>query len=218
MHPVIPYERQQSPKPSRPLWDDVLITFEPDAMFVKAKTYDRQHGRHGHFLIAYDKLVMLLDGLGSLVDYDEDCGNYVKIIREIGSLHFCFTWLNYCSNDQVNGFRQIVIVPLPIIQQALEGATPVKYLYISQAKKTKINAFPATRTVHELQKHKRIRRAFSKAMRDCFCWPEDIITLYRDGAFNFYFTTKSGFPKNGGLILHGGTKHGYPYIYYSVHT
>lgn len=66
------------------------------------------------------------------------------------------------------------------------------------------------------------RHALRKAMKNCFQWDGDKVTLYPDRGEDFYFTTKSGYPRNGGLVLHHTevrTKAGIKArCYYSIHT
>lgn len=198
--------------------NNVLVTMSTDESFIGIRTYDRQHGSRGRFLIARSKLRRLLDEAGALTICDEDCGDYVKITRQRESLHFSFTWLSTNSDWSVTGFRQDILVPNLKIRLMLDWLDSVKHLYIPMVPTASIISTPAASTIREIMKDKRVRRAFSKAMRDCFRWPKDEITLYRDGKYSFFFTTRSGYPKNGGLILHESERDGHPYIYYSVHT
>ena len=92
------------------------------------------------------------------------------------------------------------------------------YLYIPPEPCARIITGHAARTIREIVKDKQKRRALSKGLRDCFRWANETVTLYPDGKDSFFFTTKSGCPKNGGLILHEGVRHGYPCLYYCVHT
>ncbi len=199
------------------LKNDVLVTMSADKEFVGIKTYDRKHGSRGRFLISRSTISELLEA-SKTTKYESDCGDYAKITRLDSQLLFSFTWLNYDGSGNVMGFRQDVTIPVFKLYLALEWAESVKHLYIPQAAHAKIDARPAASTIRKVVKEKRVRRAFSKAMRDCFCWAGDTVTLYKEGEESFFFTTSSGYPKCGGLILHGGSKDGHPYIYYSVHT
>lgn len=198
--------------------DDVLVTISADKRFMGIKTYDRKHGTRGRFLVNRSVIGELLDAPKGAVRYESDCGDYAMITRLDNSLQFSFAWLNTYGDGNVRGFRQNITVPLLKIRLALDFSESVKHLYIPASPQATIDARPAAATIHKIVQEKRKRRAFSKAMQDCFRWPGDTVTLYRDGGYNFFFTTVSGFPKNGGLILHEGTKNGHPYIYYSVHT
>ena len=133
-------------------------------------------------------------------------------------MHFRFTWLSSYGDRSVKGFQQDVVIPIQLVRSLLELDRDFRYLYIPPQPKAKIDISHAARTIQKIAMDKLLRHAFSKAMRDCFAWPGEGVTLYSDGQYGFYFTTRSGCPQNGGLILHKGQKLGYPYVYYSVHT
>ena len=200
------------------LLNHVLVTLSADEEFVRMKTYDRKHGGKGRFLINRITIKRLLEELKSPAHYDSDCGNYAAIIRLENSLKFCFVWLDDYSDGTVEGFRQNLTVPLSKIRPVLYWSESVKHLYIPPDPTARIIAAPAAEIIHGIVKNRLLRRAFSKAMRDSFRWPGEEVTLFPDGRYSFCFTTKSGFPKIGGLILHEGLKNGYPYLYYSIHT
>ena len=204
--------------PPKELPKNVLVTMSADKNFVGIKTYDRQHGTRGRFLANRSVIDELLDAPKGAVRYESDCGDYAMITRLEDSLLFNIAWLNYSSNGDVKGFRQDFTVPFLKLRLALDFSESVTHLYIPTPPKATIDARPAAATIQRIAQVKRNRRAFTKAMRDSFHWPGDTVTLYRDGGYDFFFTTASGFPKNGGLILHQGEREGYPYIYYSVHT
>ena len=204
---------------SNALFPSVLVKLVDSTLFIGVKTYDRAHGGHGRFMISKTTLRQLLDAPIGESQYESDCGDYVKIIRLKDSLHFSFAWLSTFSNGNVSGFRQDITVPLSKVQLVLDSSETQKHLYIPVKHSARIEASPvAAKMIRRIAEDKRLRRAFSKAMRDCFNWPGDHITLHKDGKYSFYFTTESGFPKCGGLILHEGERDGHPYIYYSVHT
>ena len=197
---------------------NVLVKLVQSNQFFGVKTYCRKHGSHGRFLICQSTLQKLLDELVGSTKYESDCGDYVQITRLADSLQFSFAWLNTYSDGSIKGIRQDITIPLLKIRLVLDWMEEQKYLYIPPIPTATVDAHPAAATIREIIQNKRVRRAFSKAMRDCFRWPGETVTLYRDGGYNFFFTTASGFPKNGGLILHEGEREGHPYIYYSVHT
>lgn len=198
--------------------NDILVSISADESFMGLKTYDRQHGTRGRFLANRSVIDELLDAPKGAVRYESDCGDYAMITRLEDSLLFNIAWLNYSGNGDVKGFRQDFTIPFLKLRLALDFSESVKHLYIPTPPKATIDARPAAATIHRIVQYKRKRRAFTKAMRDCFHWPGDTVTLYHDGGYDFFFTTVSGFPKNGGLILHQGEREGYPYIYYSIHT
>ena len=216
------WEVEKPPTPEKSAWQEpspnVLVTLVKSNQFIGVKTYCRKHGSHGRFLINQISLRQLLDGPVGAECYESDCGDYVKITRMENSLHFSFAWLNTYGDGSVKGIRQDITVPMLTVRLVLDWSEEQKYLYIPPTSTAVIDARPAAGTIRKIVKDKRLRRAFAKAMRDCFRWPGDEVTLYPDGNHSFFFTTKSGFPKNGGLILHESIKDGHKYVYYSVHT
>lgn len=212
----------ETPQPQKQHWHtpspNVLVKFTRSGEFVGVKTYSRQLGSHGRFLIYHKTLQLLMDDSAGLTKYEEDCGDYVKIVRLKDAMQFSFAWLNTYGDGSIKGIRQELTIPLSVIRLALNSSEMQRYLYSPPPRIAAIDARPAADTLHEIMQDKQIRRAFSKAMRDCFRWPGEHVTLYRDGKYSFYFVTRSGFPKCGGLILHEGEQNGRLYFSYSVHT
>lgn len=197
----------------------VKLSVDGGGDFIGIKTYDHIHRSCGRFLFARDTISQILDKPSGATHCDADCGHYAEIQRIGDHLWFRITWLNLYSDGTVKGFRQMFAVPLRTIRSLLISGKQAKLLYIPVHAPASIQASPlASETIRKFAHNKRIRRAFSKAMRDCFNWPGDLVMLHRDGEYSFYFTTRSGIPRCGGLILHESRKNGYPYIYYSVHT
>lgn len=197
---------------------NVMVKLKQSNQFIGVKTYCRKHGSRGRFLIFSETLWQLIGSSVGETRLEEDCGNFVRIARRENDLYFAFTWLSIYGDGSVEGFKQDITVPIRTVKSALESGEMVKYLYIPPKAVATVDASRASSTIARIVENKRVRRAFSKAMRDCFQWRGDKITLYRDGKYGFYFATESGFPKSGGLILHEGTKNGRAYVYYSVHT
>lgn len=197
---------------------NVLVKLVSSSQFIGVKTSCRKYGSHGRFLISKDTLQQLMEAPVGSTRYESDCGDYVHITRLNDSLQFSFAWLNTNKDGSITGIRQDIVIPFFQIQLVLDYSEEQKYLYIPPEPAAAVDARPAAAAIHEIAQDKRLRRAFTKAMRDCFRWPGEHVTLYRDGKSSFYFTTASGFPKCGGLILHEGECEGYPYVYYSVHT
>ncbi len=185
---------------------------------LRFRTYDRSHGERGRFFILKDRLERLLDKGDGAVDYDSDCGNYVEILHNKDRFCFRFIWLTLYGDDSVKGFQQVFEIPDRIIRSCLESGQSARFLYNPVRQPCRIDASRAAATMSEITRDKHLRRAFSKAMRDCMNWPGETVTLYRDFGNSFYFSTRSGYPKCGGLVLHHSTREGHPCIYYSVHT
>ena len=196
----------------------ILVKMDYDRGYVGIRTVDHAHSSSKRFLIADHLLSRVFDeqATGSLCDYD--LGNFVKVWRNAGMIKFRFVWLQSFSDNSVRGYEQLVSVPEEKIAELLDIHTPFRYLFKLPPQSAKIDTTEAQVTLKRIQQNKRVKRALSKALRSCFQWQGDIVYLFNDGNYDFFFTTDSGFPKNGGLILHHGTRGDYPYVRYSVHT
>ena len=199
--------------------EDVLVkmTYESSG-FVAFRTYERSFGSRGRFLIVDKLLEEAIVGLEGCPFYDSDCGNYVEFTKDGDYLKISFLWLSTKSGRFFSGMKQHVMIPISVLEQTLFLHTPMRCLCRVPPNPAKIDATRASRTLKRILPDKQKRHAFSKAMRDCFNWRGDTVYLSDDGGNDFYFTTESGFPKNGGLILHCGKREGHDCIYYSVHT
>ncbi len=189
-----------------------------DRGFIGIKTVDRKHHSSMRFLIADQLLHRVLNDPKEKSALDTDCGNFAEIWCHKGKLNLRLIWLNSFPDASVSGFVQNVSVPEAKVAELLEIHTPIRYLYKPPPRSARIDIGRAEATLRRILQDKRTKRAFVKAMRDCFQWQEDTVHLFSDGNYDFFFTTESGFPKNGGLILHRGSRNRYACIYYSVHT
>ena len=198
--------------------DSVLIKLDYDRGYAGVKTIDRPHHGSVRFLIADELLRNVVKDKKGKSFFEADCGNFVEIWKQQSIVNFRFVWLGSYPENSVRGYVQYVSVPEDKIAGLLDTHAPLRYLYKPPPRSARIDAARAQATLLRILRHKRIRRAFSKAMRDCFAWPEEEITLMDDGSYNFYFVTKSGFPRNGGLILSECSRLGHHCFYYSVHT
>ena len=198
--------------------NSILGKLDYDRGYVGVKTIDRPHHSSIRFLIAEPLLRRVINDAEGNSVFDSDCGNFAEIWSKGDTINFRFVWLESYPENSVRGYVQHVSVPEDKIAGLLDTHAPLRYLYAPPPRSAKIDTARAQATLRRILRHKRIKRAFSKAMRDCFAWPEEEITLMDDGAYNFYFVTKSGFPRNGGLILSEASRQGHHCFYYSVHT
>lgn len=191
--------------------NSVKVTLSNSNGLLAVSTYSRICGRHGRFLFVRN---LLNDGEVC----EQDCGSFVRVITYSGRVTFDFAWLDGVG-DRITGFRQAFELPTDLIRRAMDGER-VTYLYHPQTRTTKI---VVKRELTEIISNPSKRRALSKALRDYFHYGADeVVTLYKDGANDFVFRTRSGYPSCGGLILsqrsrqvNGCERTGY---YYSVHT
>lgn len=201
--------------------DSILIklSLENESPFLRLKTYDRKHGGRGGFLIFRFLLTELIGKPLGTTRYSTDCGSFIEIHRAEGCLYFCVTWLNEYGDKSVCGFRQHFSVSDEVLMPLLENGGRTTLLYTPKHTPATIRTSPtAANMIRKITQDKRLRRAFSKAMRDNFKWPGDEIMLHRDGENVFFFTVRGGLPKTGGLVLHESNRNGYPCVYFSVHT
>ena len=190
-----------------------------DACYLGIKTYSREHGRHGRFLLKRELVEKLLSDSNAEEVIDTDCGSFVVIRPNGDSLIFQFDWLYEQANQIHKGLRQTFTLPRSAIKDLLSGGIVTKsFLYQPPARSANVDHRRAGRTIRRILSDKHTKRAFSKAMRDAFQWPGEQVVLHNDGGCNFFFTTERTFAICGGLILHEGAKNGYPAVYYSVHT
>ena len=197
----------------------IKVELGNDGHYVGVSTYERDHGSRGRFLLSWHLIMDVLTGRENRIKYDTDCGHFAELWLEDEQLYVRFTWLSQFDRDRVQGFIQTIRLPKKLMIAMLGVKGRRMYLCQPVRRQAKIDATGVASTIQRILLNKLTRRAFIKAMRDSFQWPGDEVKLYNDGVYNFYFTTKSGFPKCGGLILHeGGERTTHPYVYYSIHT
>ena len=199
--------------------EDVLVKVAHTDEFISFRTYERPFGSHGRFLIMESLLHEAIVGLPRVPFYDSDCGNYVEFAKDGDYLKFSFLWLSQKSGRFFSGLKQHIALPIDSIMSTVyvpHQATTI--LCQVSHDPARIDATHASRTLKRILPDKLKRRAFSKAMRDCFQWHDEVITLSDDGGCDFFFTTQSGFPSCGGLILRHTKQNGYNALQYSVHT
>ena len=119
--------------------------------------------------------------------------------------------------------KQPALQPQPKSQigPVLANPLPVDkntFLYQEPVAQARIDLSRAGETIRHIIGDKRKRRALSKAMRDSFQWADETVSLYSDFNDNFYFTTESGFPSDGGLVLFENTIDGFKGLMYQVCT
>ena len=199
--------------------NSIKVELSYDDAFVGIRTYDRVHGARGRFLLSCRTIIEAMFDADHRILYETDCGHFAEVWRQDENLTVRITWLSESSGSEVWGFRQTLVIPREQLKQLFSQMGRIKYLNKPRINTAKIVVSEsAARTIQKILANKYARRAFSKAMRNNFNWSDEVVTLYNDGGYSFYFTTKSGCPKNGGLILHDGEHNGHPYVHYSIHT
>ena len=204
---------------SNPNRGNILVKLRADGEYVRIRTFDRVHGGSRCFIVRREIIRKALSGDTAI---DSDLDGFFEAFERDGMVQMCIYWIS-TNGDDLSGYRQMFSVPEHLVQRVLDSKDlEIRYLHRTVVKPTKFHAVRAVRTLQRIQQDTRMRRALSKGMRDHFRWPGDTVTLYSEGPTDLYFTTESGFPANGGLILHESsvkTVHGiFPKLLYSVHT
>ena len=205
---------------SNPNRGNILVKLRADGEYVRIRTFDRVHGGSRCFIVRHEIIRKALSGDTAI---DSDLDGFFEAFERDGMIQMRIYWISVHADDALSGYRQMFAVPEHLVQRVLDSEDlEIRYLRKNAAKPTRFHAVRAARTLRTIQQDNRIRRAFSKGMRDHFHWPGDTVTLYSDGLHDFYFTADNGFPVNGGLVLHESsvkTVHGiFPKLLYSVHT
>lgn len=200
---------------------NVLIRLTTDEHFVAISTYCRSRGRRGRFLVSRDLMACLLQGSITTL-YDADCGNHLRAHVSDGVVCITFDWLSEYSDGTLKGFRQHVEIPTQSLSDLLRTGSPARVLYSPTDAHARVDVSHAASTIRRVRQDGLASRALSKALRDCFRWRGETVTLYRDGPMDFAFATASGCPAFGGLVRHETTVStpvgAKPRVYYSVHT
>lgn len=209
-------KRHFSTNPNR---GNILVKLRADGEFIRIRTFDRAHGGSRSFIVRREVLWKLPEGETAI---DSDLDGFLEAFVRNEMVQMRFYWISV-NNDVISGYKQSFEIPLTLILRVLNSRDMMaKYLYRAAKKPTRFHAVRAANTLRKIQQDNRVRRAFSKGMRDHFHWPGDTVTLYSDGLHDFYFTADNGFPINGGLILHEGSvntvRGTFPKLQYSVHT
>ena len=198
----------------------LLLKLSFDGDCFSFSTYSRDHGHHGRFLVSPDALKLAMETDKTV--FDKDIGSFIEMrtLRSGGCDHLNvrFTWLNVFADGSVHGVQQSAKIPLYLIRHILRTGETVKFLYQEPIAQAKIDASRAGETIRRIICDKHKRRALSKAMRSCFQWADETVNLFCDYGDSFYFTTESGFPSNGGLVLFENTYDGHKGLCYQVCT
>ena len=192
------------------MMNSLLLKLSFDGDFFSFSTYSRAHGHHGRILVSPDVLKLAMETDKTV--FDKDVGSFVEIRTQHSGgryvLNVRFTWLNAFADGSVHGVQQSAKIPLYLIRYILRTGETVKFLYQARAGET----------IRHIISDKRKRRALCKAMRSCFQWADETVNLFNDFGDSFYFTTESGFPSNGGLVLFENTYDGHKGLCYQVCT
>ena len=208
---------------SNPNMNTILVKAHLTGDCLAISTYSRAHGRHGRFLVLKNALMeWMMDPQGRAF-YDSDCGNMLRLVQNGTRYDVTIYWLYSYGNGQLKGVQQFFSLSAGRLFDLLMcGGKPIQTIYSTPCEGTRIDTEKAAPVIRKIGTSKRERRAFCKAMRDCFQWNDETVCLMPDFGSSFFFTTRSGWPSCGGLILHETTvvtpRGEFPKLFYSVHT
>ena len=202
------------------MMNSLLLKLGFDGDFFSFSTYSRAHGHHGRFLVSPDVLKLAMETDKTV--FDKDVGSFVEIRTQHSGgryvLNVRFTWLNAFADGSVHGVQQSAKIPLYLSRYILRTGETIKFLYQEPVAQARIDSSRAGETIRHIISDKRKRRALCKAMRSCFQWADETVNLFNEFGDSFYFTTESGFPSNGGLVLFKNTYDGHKGLCYQVCT
>lgn len=202
-----------------------LVKIIPRGELASLVTCRKDGGKSPTFLFFRQRMLQWLQESSGARYYESDMYSYLSAYGGGNGeeIHFTLTLLSSAGpEDSVRGYIRRFQLPRAWLLNALASETPSRFLSHGENPSSRIvfqNCQSALRRISLLPK---TRRALCKALRDCFQWPGEVVRLYPDGGDSFYFTTQSGFPACGGLVLHasdlatpGGTTR---QLRYEVHT
>lgn len=201
----------------------IRVCIDPESCFFALRTYSRERGYNGRFLISQESLLEWYESDRKRDFFEKDLWNILEMRIHKQSVMFRITWLSSDGNDDVKGFQQLFKIPESKLRDLLYAQKAVRHLHYDCPQQARIHTERAAKTLRVIQSNPLIRRAFIKAMRDCFQWRDEDVYLYPDFSNSFYFKTRSGFPTCGGLILHRANVSSpiegqLDKYFYSVHT
>ncbi len=210
----------------------ILVTLEPTEFgCIRLHTNGFEHGRSQSFYISRTGLSLWLDGglKSSSTFMDNDLCSFLRIddLRN-GRLRFTFCWLSPVFGDALKGRKESFLLPFDRFRKAVGQNRSVRLAAVLETPCDESHvtlSANAHRQVQRIAGRKRLRRAFSKAMRDCFRWPGSSVELCADWRDDFGFRERQGDLPGivGGLCLSRDEIRGrdggmYPRCAYSVHT
>ena len=210
----------------------ILVTLEgTDFGYCLLHTNSFANGRSQSFYINHQNFRTWLDQapwLGAAF-LENDGYSFLKVnAMDDGRLRFTLFWLSPFGGDDIVGRRETFTLPFLDVFDAIDqgySTSLVAALDPLEYKAQITLSRSAQRHIGHLSDKKLERRAFTKAMRDCFQWRDSSIELYSDFNNDFGFCEKRGNDTGivGGLCLSQSTVLGkdglqHPCYSYSIHT
>ena len=150
---------------------NILVNICCDSCYLGIKTYSRENGRHGRFLLRRELIEALLSDKSPGEIYDSDINSFAVVRPRDDSLLFQFYWLYEYSEQSLTGLRQTFSLAVPVIKDLLENSIVTRsYLCKPLARSAKVDHAGAVRTVRNILPDKRKKRALSKGRSSQRWW------------------------------------------------
>ena len=157
------YKLSKSHFSTNPNQGNILIKLRADGEFIRIRTFDRVHGGSRSFIVRREVLWKLPEGETAI---DSDLDGFLEAFVRNEMVQMRFYWISV-NNDVISGYKQSFEIPLTLILRVLNSRDMMaKYLYRAAKKPTRFHAVRAANTLRKIQQDNRVRRAFSKGMRD----------------------------------------------------
>lgn len=208
---------------------NILVKLSRNDSLIAVTTISRKHLRQGRFLICANNLRHWMqehERFGETF-IDTDCGRYLTIRLNGRKYDIRIAWLNsawYAESEEVTGHIQNFSIDADDLRSLVftDNMPEIRRLHQPEWRQSKIIMDARC----GVSKNKLVRRAFIKAMRDCFKWGTDEnILLYPDGANGYGFVESVDGKQciRGGLIAHWNNLQAsngrtYTKVTFSVHT
>ncbi len=210
--------------------DPVLVKFRTTEHFICIRTRTRHRSSPYSFDLSRERFAEL-EADGSLVVRDGHSFAVFSLTDDRTKIRIDVTWLSPCGGEAVKGFTQTVILDYAALSRNVaasleeDGPTAWSMLYVDRAHsqpRLDFGGESARRTIRKVLSVPVLRHKLTRAVRDCFQWPNDgdiVIRFYGDcDPYSFFFREVVNGRRSicGGLILH--RYDGLEKAHYEVHT
>lgn len=209
----------------------VLVKFWASEHFITIRTRTRLNKSPQSFDLPRPSFTDL-EADGHILVKDGPSFADFSLIDDGATVKIDFTWLSKSGHDAVHGFTQTVTLDYDTLANRLwdslpgnDGPTRWSMLSVDRTKEQArfdFSSESAQRTIREIIAVPVLRHKLTRAVRDCFMWPNNgdlVIRFYADlDRYSFGFEEYVGGERRvcGGLILHHHD--GLEKAKYSVHT
>ena len=190
-----------------PMFESTLLTISFDDKFFRMRTRSRRHPRSSNHVMLREELETLLsEEMGHLIDVD--MGNYLEChLTRDGIMRLKFSWLGTPTyNDEFHGWHDRINLPADTLRELLQsGESTRTMLYIDRRETASFDFEHSQHIIAKIIEDKRIKRAFTKGMRDFQVHHRGLYRMYSDyvkHSFFFDCVENGRSCYNGGFILH----------------